>query len=131
MKNNTTLIAVIALIVGLVIGLGIGSARESDRNGTPNSAEGAPQGSLHNLPIPAGVGAARTKLAQDLKIDESRILIMSAYEKEWSDSCLGLGGPAESCLMAITPGFEVTMEAEGKTYVYRTNEDGTVVREQK
>lgn len=98
---------------------------------TVNSAEGAPHGSIHNMPVPKGVGAARTQLAQDLKIGENKILIMTAYEKDWSDSCLGLGGPAESCAAVITPGYEVTMQAEGKTYVYRTNTEGTSVRKEK
>lgn len=96
-----------------------------------NSAEGAPVGSIHNMPVPAGVSAARKQLAQALNIEESKILILTAFEKEWSDSCLGLGGPAESCAAAITPGFEVTMQAQGKTYVYRTNTAGTAVREEK
>jgi len=98
---------------------------------TVNSAEGAPVGSIHNMPVPAGVGAAREQLSQTLNTEESKIVIMTAFEKEWSDSCLGLGGPAESCAAVITPGFEVSMQAGGKTYVYRTNNEGTAVREAK
>lgn len=100
-------------------------------SGTVTSADGAPAGSIHNMPVPAGVSAARKQLAQTLKIEESKVVIMTAYEKEWSDSCLGLGGAAEICAAVITPGYEVTMQAQGKTYVYRTNTAGTVVREQK
>jgi hypothetical protein len=100
-------------------------------SGTVNSAEGAPTGSIHNMPVPVGVGAARKQLAQVLKIEENKVVIMTAYEKEWSDSCLGLGGAAESCAAVITPGYEVTMQAQGKTYVYRTNVAGTVVRKEK
>ncbi|MDQ3076452.1 MAG: DUF305 domain-containing protein [bacterium] len=93
-----------------------------------NSAEGAPAGSIHNLPIPIGVAAARKSLTQNLKISESDVVIMTAFEKDWSDSCLGLGGPAESCAAVITPGYEVTMQAQGRKYVYRTNKEGTIVR---
>jgi hypothetical protein len=96
-----------------------------------NSGEGAPVGSIHNLPVPPGVSAARRHVAQNLKIAEGKVVIMTAYEKEWSDSCLALGGPAESCAAVITPGYEVTMQAEGKTYVYRTNTAGTIVRSEK
>ncbi len=98
---------------------------------TLNSVEGAPVGSIHNMPIPAGVSAARKALAQSLKIEENKVVIMTAFPKEWYDSCLGLGGPAESCAAVITPGYEVTMEVKGKTYVYRTNNAGTAVRETK
>jgi hypothetical protein len=41
---------------------------------------------------------------------------------------LGLGGIAESCLQALTPGFKVEMRAEGKTYVYRTDATGVTLR---
>jgi hypothetical protein len=137
-KNTTIIIAVVALIVGIGIGH-VGAYMkhmhrgDKDNNGiegsTPiNSAEGAPAGSIHNLPVPSGVAAARKQLAQSLNIAENTIVIMTAFEKEWSDSCLGLAGPAESCAAVITPGYEVTMQAQGKTYVYRTNTAGTVVR---
>jgi hypothetical protein len=93
-----------------------------------NSAEGAPEGSLHNLPVPDAVKAAKVELATRLKIAENKIVVMSALEKEWSDGCLGLGGPAEGCLFAITPGYEVKMEANGKLYTYRTDMTGLSVR---
>ncbi|MDQ3015028.1 MAG: hypothetical protein M3Q73_04130 [bacterium] len=102
---------------------------DNQATSTPtNSAEGAPKGSIHNLPVPEGVNAARKALAQNVKVAENSIVIMTAFEKEWSDSCLGLAGPDEMCAAVITPGFEVTMQAQGKTYVYRTNTSGTVVR---
>lgn len=102
-----------------------------DNSKTVNSAEGAPAGSIHNMPVPAGVSAARKQLAISLKIEENKVVIMTAFPKGWSDSCLGLGGPAEICAAAITPGYEVTMQAQGKTHVYRTNNTGTSVREAK
>ncbi len=123
-KQTVIIIAVVALILGHISGYLMGK----QHNISTNSADGAPVGSIHNMPVPSGVGAARKLLARTLKIEENKVVIMSAFEKEWSDSCLGLGGPAESCLMAITPGYEVTMQAQGKTYVYRTDTAGTIVR---
>lgn len=96
----------------------------------PNSAEGAPEGSIHNLPVPAGVAAARARAAQDGGVAESQVLIETAFESEWSDGCLGLGGPAESCIQMITPGYEVTVMVRGQVHVYRTNTDGSVVRKE-
>jgi hypothetical protein len=131
MNKNT---AIIGIIISLIVGIGvvyvIGNTDMTGVN-TPNSAENAPEGSIHNLPVPAGVSAARKQLAADLNIQENMILIETAFERQWSDSCLGLGGPAESCLQAITPGYEVTMQAGGTTYVYRTTMDGTAVRKEK
>lgn len=92
------------------------------------SGDNAPEGSLHNLPVPPGVQAARVALAAELDVEPGDILILEAQETEWSDSCLGLGGPAESCLAAMTPGYDVLMTYEGTEYRYRTNTDGTEVR---
>jgi len=72
--------------------------------------------------------AAKAYLAEQLGIPEEDIVFMAAEYVEWSDSCLGLGGPAESCLMAITPGYRVTFEARGASYEVRTDETGSTVR---
>jgi hypothetical protein len=79
------------------------------------------------IPHPAAQ-AARMALGAELSVSAMTIEIVSVTPHEWSDSCLGLGGPAESCAMMITPGYEVTLRAGGQMYVYRTNEDGTAVR---
>lgn len=100
----------------------------SQEPGPLNSAEGAPEGSIHNLPVPPAVQAAEDALADRLDVDVSTIVVLEAHEREWSDSCLGLGGPAESCLQAITPGYEVLLVQSGVEYRYRTNADGTSVR---
>ncbi len=72
--------------------------------------------------------AAREDLAQRLSMDEADIEITQVEERTWSDSCLGLGGPAESCLQALTPGFRVELVAQGGTYFYRTDQTGASVR---
>lgn len=53
------------------------------------------------------------------------------YSREtWSDGCLGLGGLAESCLAALTEGWQVELidSTHGQSYVYRSNLNGTHVR---
>lgn len=104
---------------------------DSPKDTTATSADNAPEGSIHNLPVPDAVATVRTKIANDLGIEEGLVIIMTAYEKTWSDSCLGLGGPAESCLADSFPGYEVTAEAQGQSFTYRTNENGSVLREEK
>ena len=89
--------------------------------GPITSADGDnPPGSIHNLPVPPGVAAARRALADKLNITEKDILILEAPEKEWPNSCLGLEKADELCAQVITPGFEVTMRAKGREYTYRT-----------
>ncbi len=72
--------------------------------------------------------AAKAALSQKLAIPEEQVSFVSADKVDWSDSCLGLGGAAESCLQAITPGYKVTLAAEGHQYEIHTDETGSVVR---
>ncbi len=71
---------------------------------------------------------ARTALARDIDERTSSITVVAVEVKEWTDGCLGLGGAAESCLAAITPGYRVTLKHDGDTYYARTNKTGSVVR---
>lgn len=72
--------------------------------------------------------AARADLAALLDIAPEKIAILDIEPGQWPDSCLGLGGPAESCLQQITDGYQILMQAIGAIFTYRTNLDGSVVR---
>ncbi len=76
------------------------------------------------------VEAVRTYAAAKAGISKDAVATVSSSPKNWSDSCLGLGGPAESCLAAITPGYEVTVKVNGVKQTYRTNADGSEIRRQ-
>lgn len=134
--NKNILIGILVIII--VIG-GLWALTQSGTGGipgytnpSPTSGDTAQPGSVTNgQPVPPAVTAVRAQAAASLGVDEGKVSILSAVEHDWTDGCLGLGGIAESCLQAITPGYEVTVEANGATHVYRTNIDGTVIREQK
>lgn len=79
-------------------------------------------------PAAAIIAAARAHLVGELGIDDSAIAVVLAEPAEFTDSCLGLGGPAESCLQAITPGWLFTLGAAGQEYEVRTDGTGQVVR---
>jgi hypothetical protein len=72
--------------------------------------------------------AARAALADFLGVDAEALALEKIEDAEWSDGCLGLGGPAESCLAAITPGYAITYNYDGESYVVRTDLDGNAVR---
>lgn len=78
--------------------------------------------------LPPAVVAARDALAGELGVDLSTIELVSFEQQEWSDSCLGLGGPAEICAAVITPGWQVMLMVEGEAYEVRTDFDGEQVR---
>src|SRR3989344_2255286 len=86
---------------------------EASANNIPTSADNAPPGSIHNLPLPPAVSAVRSLVARTLGISEGVVIVMSAYEREWSNGCLGLANADEFCTQAIVPGYEVSVQAQG------------------
>jgi hypothetical protein len=66
--------------------------------------------------------------AQDHQVDVDDVEIISVEREEWTDSCLGLGGPAEMCAFVITPGYRVVVAVDGDEYAYRTDLIGDVIR---
>jgi len=78
--------------------------------------------------VPGGALAAQADLAQLLGLTRNNILIHLVQAVQWTDSCLGLGAPNESCLQQTTEGYLVVLQADGVEYAYHTNADGTVLR---
>ena len=108
-------------------GAGNGNNTSTGQN-PPNSAEDAPPGSIHNLPLPQAVAAVKSYVAKQEKVEEGKVLVLTAYEKTWSNGCLDLAREGEYCTMALVAGWEVTVEVEGETQVYRTNSTGSQIR---
>ncbi|WP_232014519.1 hypothetical protein [cyanobacterium endosymbiont of Rhopalodia gibberula] len=74
------------------------------------------------------MNAVRQKASNLIEIETS-ILEIEVYEaKTWPDSCLGLARPDEFCTQALVEGWRVVMTNGSKTWVYRTNGDGRVIR---
>ena len=78
--------------------------------------------------LPEAVTAAMQALSEAGDLSLGEIEVVSYEPQEWSDSCLGLGRANESCLQAITPGYQVVLRAGGEEIVFRTDETGAVVR---
>ena len=116
MKNYLTIGVLAALIMAVFL-----TACGSDTNAADDD-----QGS-NDLP-PVAVVKAREALAADLGIAVEEVPFGSHEPAEWTDSCLGLGGPEESCLAAIHPGWLVMFEVDGTSYEVRTDELGDIIR---
>ena len=95
-------------------------AATSDPESLPPAGETPSADAIH--------AAAVAALATQLGLAESDVQVLSAEQTEFSDGCLGLGGPAESCLQAITPGWLVMLSAGGQDYEVHTDETGQQVR---
>ncbi len=126
MKRYLFMLALLA--VSLAAGYGIKRVTASS-----NAAGPTPTPEVFN-PLPAdqrAFEAVRAALAAELNVDPLTITLESAEPVEWTDSCLGLGGPAESCLQAITPGFLVKVKQGGTVYEFHTDRTAESVREVK
>lgn len=133
-KNKLIIAVVIILVVGgiywLLSNKTFNEVIPSMTNQSPITSGENPQpgSTVHDLPVEPAATVARKDLATKLDVDEKSIVIMQITNMEWMDSCLGLGGPAESCLQSLVSGFRVEMLAQGKTYIYRTDKTGETVR---
>lgn len=58
----------------------------------------------------------------------SRVKVTKAEQVTFTDSCLNLGGAAESCLRANQKGWRVTVKGARQTLVYHTSIDGNQIR---
>lgn len=75
------------------------------------------------------VQAAIQALSNTLQADPSTITVVEVTPMEWTDSCLGLGGPQEMCLQVITPGYLVVLSVDGVEYQFRTDQSGDIIRQ--
>jgi hypothetical protein len=64
--------------------------------------------------------AARWELAQGLGITMDEIQVVNQEEVEWPNACLGMELPDVPCAEVLVPGQRVTLEVEGRQYVYHT-----------
>jgi hypothetical protein len=78
--------------------------------------------------------AVQTRVLQQAAQEQNRpqasLRMVNATAEEWSDSCLGLGGPAELCLQAMTPGWRVTVTDGSASWTYRTDASGQAIRQE-
>lgn len=93
-----------------------------------NAPEKEPEPEADGGIITPAASAAKNILATQLSIALDEIDVEEVKVMQWSDVCLGLSRPEELCAQVITRGFQVTLNVSGKTYRFRTNEEGTEVR---
>lgn len=95
----------------------------------PVEAPTTPEPTTPEAALPSEVEIA-VKAALAAEIGDTETTVESYSRQTWSDGCLGLGGPAEACLAALTEGWQVELvdSATGNRYTYRTNENGSAVR---
>lgn len=79
-------------------------------------------------PSPETANQAVEWLAGELNVSKGALRLVEAEQIDWTDSCFGLGGPAESCLAAVTPGWRMIFEAAGQQHEVRSDLSGSAFR---
>lgn len=80
---------------------------------------------------PAGkraLAAAQAALAGELGVAGGAVSFVQAEPVEWNDSSLGCPKPDQVYLQVITPGYKITLQAQGKSYEYHTDSGKRAVR---
>ena len=72
----------------------------------------------------------RNQVSEILGVPVESIQLKTIEQMEWPDSCLGLGGPDESCAQAVTPGWLLVFSANGQQYSFRADQTATVIRQE-
>jgi hypothetical protein len=73
------------------------------------------------------VDMAQQALAQQLGVQSADVKLVNITPTEWSDSSLGCPQPGMNYLQVITPGYQITLEAQGQRYEYHADQRGRVV----
>ena len=112
-------VVVLAVVLAYVLTACAGITAEQPGSKDEPTGQGLP---------PVAAVKAREILAAELDISIETVDILTHEQKIWSDSCLGLGGPAESCLKAEVEGWLVELSANDKMFIARTDWLGEQVR---
>ena len=78
----------------------------------------------------ATVRSVMNQISANLGVQVDDIEVVSIEQKDWPDACLGLPNAGEACAEIITPGYQVTVKVNGQEYVFRTDESGSMVRQE-
>jgi hypothetical protein len=113
-------------LLSAVLAVALAACRPIPITQTPGSdAPAAPVAGPTVTPVPSGEPIAvqnmRTLLRQWLGEAGGDARLIEARAEEWPDACFATGYANESCALVVTPGYEMTFEAEGKTYTFRTD----------
>lgn len=72
--------------------------------------------------------ATRQDLSRQVGIPVEKLRITESSRKTWPDGCLGLPKPDQLCTQALVEGWHITLSDGSKTWVYRTDGKGRVLR---
>jgi hypothetical protein len=73
------------------------------------------------------ISLVKDDLAQKTGISLDKINILEVDAVEWPDGSLGCGKPGTEYVQVVTPGFRISLEADGKVFSYHTNTSKQII----
>jgi len=70
----------------------------------------------------------RKDLAQRTKIPLQEIAVKTSKPMTWPDGCLGLAKTDEFCTQMLIQGWQIILDHNKKTWIYRTDSQGKAIR---
>ena len=104
-----------------------GTATVLCRGGVAGAAPGAAAPATRDPEERAAQQAARRLLVERAGVAPGDVAVVSSEAVEWPDSSLGCPRPGMMYAQVITPGFKVTLHAEGEAYEVHTDEGRSAV----
>jgi hypothetical protein len=81
-----------------------------------------PAGGLSPIATPPDIqpliDKAKNDLAKQLNVTIDQIQFVSYQAVDWPDASVGCPKPGESYIQAITPGYQISLQANGRSYEY-------------
>jgi len=94
----------------------------------PSNMDEQPAATQSRMDLTPAQRAAIGALSENLGLPADKIRLVSTEAADWPDNCLGVAEEGLDCAQAITPGFRILLQANGREVEYRTNEEGTHIR---
>lgn len=78
--------------------------------------------------VPQIVTAVKAFAAQKFGVSLDRVKIIKLEPVEWPNACIGASQPDEMCAQVITPGYQIQVDINGRTYIMNSDASGKVIR---
>jgi len=75
---------------------------------------------------PANLAAIK-KLAHDLGLPKTQVVVTLVEQATWPDACLGIYIDGQSCAQVVIPGYRIMLAANGQRFEAHTDQAGATV----
>jgi hypothetical protein len=107
-------LAITALMVGVLVGV-------------ETKAQDVPANATNQAEQELAIARAKQTLAKALGIEETDIELVKSEARSWNDSSMGCGKPGTMAMQVITPGYAVSLRANGKQHSVHVSRSSAVV----